>query len=53
MGIKVFNPRIVPPTMTTAEKNALAAVEGAFVYDLTLHKLCVYTGAAWEAVTSV
>jgi len=53
MSIKISNPPIIPPRMTTAEKNAMAAVEGTFVYDLTLHKLCVYTGAAWETVTSV
>lgn len=39
--------------MTSAQKNAIAApTEGLIVYDLTLHKLCVYTGAAWETFTS-
>jgi hypothetical protein len=43
----------LPPKVTTAQKNAIAApAEGLMVYDTTLHKLCVYTGAAWETVTS-
>jgi hypothetical protein len=39
--------------LTTAEKNALPAVAGWVVFDTTLDKLCVYTGAAWETITSV
>jgi len=43
----------LPPRMTTAQKNAISSpAEGLIVYDLTLHKLYVYTGAAWEAITS-
>jgi hypothetical protein len=42
------------PRMTTAQKNAIVSPqEGLEVYDLTLHKKCVYTGAAWETITSV
>lgn len=38
---------------TTTEKNAIASPsEGMVVYDKTLHKLCVYTGAAWQTITS-
>jgi hypothetical protein len=41
------------PKVTTTQKNAISApAEGLVVYDTTLHKLCVYTGAAWETVTS-
>jgi hypothetical protein len=44
----------LPPRMTTAQKNAIAApAAGLTVYDSTLGKLCVYTGAAWETITSV
>jgi len=44
----------LPPVMTTAQKNAIAApASGLVVYDSVLNKLCVYTGAAWETVTSV
>lgn len=40
--------------MTTTQKSAISSpVEGLVVYDLTLKKLCVYTGSAWETITSV
>lgn len=42
-----------PSKMTTAGRLGLEGVlEGTVVYDLTLHKLTVYTGLAWEVVTS-
>jgi hypothetical protein len=53
MPIKISNPPIIPPIMTTAQRTGMTAVEGAFVYDLTLHKLYIYTGAAWELITSL
>lgn len=44
----------LPPKMTTTQKNAISSpVEGLVVYDLTLHKLCIYTGASWEVITSL
>ena len=44
---------ILGPGFTTTQKNALTGVaEGTVVYDTTLNKLCFYTGAAWETVTS-
>jgi len=44
----------LPPKMTTTQKLAIATpAEGLMVYDLTLHKLCVYTGSAWETITSL
>jgi hypothetical protein len=36
------------PRMTTTQKNAITAFEGALVYDLTLHKMQVFNGTAWE-----
>ena len=39
--------------VTTTEKNALTVTAGSLVFDTTLGKLCVYTGAAWQTVTSV
>jgi len=39
--------------VTTAEKNALTPAAGMLVFDTTLGKMCVYTGAAWQTVTSV
>lgn len=42
-----------PRKLTTTQRVALEGVlEGTVVYDLTLHKLTVYTGSAWETVTS-
>jgi hypothetical protein len=44
----------LPPRMTTIQKNAISSPEeGLIVYDLTLHKLCIYTGSAWETITSL
>jgi hypothetical protein len=41
------------PVKTTKEKNAIVSPEaGALVFDSTLGKLCVYTGSAWQTVTS-
>lgn len=39
--------------VTTAEKNALTPSKGWIVFDTTLGKLCVYSGSAWQTVTSV
>lgn len=43
----------IPQVVTTTQKNAITGIEGMIVYDSTLHKLCVYTGAGWETVTSL
>ena len=41
------------PVMTTTQKNAVASpVAGLVVFDSTLGKLCVYTGVAWQTITS-
>lgn len=43
----------LPPRMTTTQKNAISSpATGLVVFDTTLGKLCVYTGAAWETITS-
>lgn len=44
---------MVAKNYTTAEKTALTPAKGWVVFDTTLNKLCVYTGAAWETITSV
>jgi hypothetical protein len=42
------------PNMTTTQKNAISSpAAGLVVFDTTLSKLCVYTGAAWQTITSV
>ena len=41
------------PAMTTVQKNAIGSpIAGLIVFDTTLAKLCIYTGAAWQTVTS-
>jgi len=42
------------PNMTTVQKNAIASpVAGLMVFDTILAKLCVYTGATWQTITSI
>jgi hypothetical protein len=41
------------PNMTTGEKAAITPSAGTVVFDTTLSKLCVYSGATWETITSV
>ena len=42
------------PNMTTTQKNAISSpAAGLIVFDTTLAKLCVYSGAAWQTITSV
>lgn len=41
------------PRMSTTQKNAISTPgAGLIVYDTTLNKLCIYTGSAWETITS-
>ena len=42
------------PNMTTTQKNAISSpAAGLMVFDTTLSKACVYSGSAWETITSV
>jgi sarcosine oxidase gamma subunit len=42
------------PNMTTTQKNDIVSpAAGLMVFDTTLAKLCVYSGAAWETITSL
>jgi len=44
----------LPPRMTTTQKNAIGTpAAGLIVFDTTLAKLCVYSGSAWQTITSV
>ena len=44
---------VTVPSVTTTQKNAIVSpTAGQLVFDTTLGKLCVYTGAAWQTVTS-
>ena len=41
------------PNMTTTQKNAISSpAAGLMVFDTTLAKLCVYSGSAWQTITS-
>ena len=40
------------PNMTTTQKTAITPAAGTVVFDTTLAKLCLYTGAAWQTITS-
>ena len=53
--LELLDARVVvyPRPMTTIQRDSLENVaEGTVVYNLTTHKLNVYTGSAWEVVTS-
>jgi len=40
--------------LTTTQKNAISSpATGLVIFDTTLAKLCVYSGSAWQTVTSV
>lgn len=42
-----------PPAMTTTQRDAISGpATGSVIYNTTTNKLNLYTGAAWEAVTS-
>ena len=42
------------PNMTTTQKNAISSpAAGLMVFDTTLAKLSVYSGTAWQTITSV
>jgi hypothetical protein len=42
------------PNMTSTQKNAISSpAAGLMVFDTTLAKLCVYSGSAWQTVTSI
>ena len=42
------------PNMTTTQKNAISSpAAGLMVFDTTLAKACVYSGSAWQTITSL
>jgi hypothetical protein len=53
LNVDSLSKGFLPPRLNTTQKNAITSpVAGLVVYDTTLYKLCVYTGAAWETITS-
>jgi hypothetical protein len=43
---------LIVPSYTTTQKNALTPLAGMVILDTTLSKVCIYTGSAWQTVTS-
>ena len=44
---------MVPPKVDNGERgNLTGLIAGAMIYNTSLNKLQVYTGSAWETVTS-
>ena len=42
------------PNMTSTQKNAISSpAAGLMVFDTTLAKACVYSGSAWQTITSI
>lgn len=42
------------PNMTTTQKNAISSpAAGLMVFDTTLAKGCIYSGSAWQTITSI
>jgi hypothetical protein len=51
-GTSTLTGVITLPAYTDTTRDALTPAAGMFIYNTTDSKLEVYTGAAWEAVTS-
>lgn len=49
MPVEANNPPIVP-FLTTAQKMALTAAQGTWVFDTTESKYYYWTGVAWASV---
>lgn len=45
--------RSILPIYTTTEKNLLTNRAGLLIFDTTLGKACINTGAGWQTITSV
>jgi len=44
---------MLPPKVTTTQRNALATVEGGFIYNTTLRRLEVYNGTTWVGIATI
>ena len=53
VGVGTTQPYFLPPKLDTTTRNGIGGtVTGATIYNITLNKLQVYTGSAWETLTS-
>jgi hypothetical protein len=44
---------MLPPKVTTTQRNALATVEGAFIYNTSNKRLELYNGSAWVGIATI
>jgi hypothetical protein len=44
---------MLPPKVTTTQRNALVTVEGGFIYNTTLRRLEVYNGTTWVGIATI
>lgn len=44
---------MIPPKVTTTQRNALVTIEGGMVYNITLHRLEVYNGTGWVGIATI
>lgn len=44
---------MLPPKVTTTQRNSLSTVEGGLIYNTTLHRLEVYNGTGWCGVATI
>lgn len=53
-GLQFFSTigRVIPPALTTTQRNAYQALPGETIFNTTTGKLNFWTGTAWEAITS-
>ena len=53
VGIGTTQPYFLPPKISNTTRNGIGeTVTGATIYNIDLNKLQVYTGSAWETLTS-
>ena len=53
LGITTTHRYFLPPKVGTTDRNGIGITEtGATIYNTDLNKLQVYTGSAWETITS-
>ena len=44
---------MIPPKLTTTQRNALTTIEGGLIYNITLHRLELYNGTGWCGIATI
>jgi hypothetical protein len=44
---------MLPPRLTTSQRNSLSTVEGGLIYNTTLHRLELYNGTSWVGIATI